>query len=159
MAIECTNIDEFKRFISDEVERIEMLTKRTLFRLGEEAVTTARNRPQRESWFDHTGNLRSSVGYVVSKGGVPIEPNGVIAQSSSFKTIAQGSEGSIKGKEYATKIARSLGGDYGLVVVAGMEYAQLVEDIEGKDVLATATIQAKQNFPIYMENLKRQIEQ
>lgn len=159
MAIECTNLEEFKRFISEEVQRIEFLTKRTLFRIGEEAVTTARNRPQRESWFDHTGNLRSSVGYVVCKGGIPIEPNGVIAQSSSFKTIAHGSEGSVKGKEYATKIAHELGGDYGLVVVAGMEYAQKVEDIEGKDVLATATIETKQKFPIYMENLKRQIEQ
>lgn len=159
MGIECTNLEEFKRAIADEVERVERLTQAALFRLGEEAVTTAKNRPQKESWYDHTGNLRSSVGYVVSKGGVPIEPNGAITNSESFKVRLEGSEGAVKGREYATQIASKLGGDYSLVVVAGMEYAQKVEDIEGKDVLATATLQTKQKFPVYMENLKRQINQ
>lgn len=158
MGVVLTNIDEFKRAIREEVERVDKLTQRALFRLGETTVIEAKHRPQQESWFDHTGNLRSSIGYVVTKGGIPLEANGAVTNSESFKQRLEGAEGSIKGREFATQIAHSLGGDYGLTVVAGMEYAQKVEDIEGKDVLASAEIKARQLFPVYMENLQRQIE-
>ena len=46
-------------------EIIKSLTIRALSELGEECVNRVRDRSGDESWYDHTGNLRSSVGYIV----------------------------------------------------------------------------------------------
>ena len=70
------SIDNVLKAFLNEVERqiIE-----SLCRVGEEAVSLAR-RPHAKDWQDQTGNLRSSVGYVVFKDGVQI-------RQSAFETV------------------------------------------------------------------------
>ena len=46
------------RIINEEV-------KRALLYLGEQSIIKVRDRSGEDSWFDQTGNLRSSVGYAL----------------------------------------------------------------------------------------------
>ena len=127
-----------------------MLTIRALSYLGELCVIEARNRPKEISWVDRTGNLRSSVGYIIAKGGK-------IIKYSDFQQVKAGSEGVDEGKKFAEMLAKQSLSSYVLVVVAGMNYAEYVESMENKDVLASAELYARRNLPTIMEKLKRQI--
>ena len=130
-----TPMSEINAAIKAEARRAEMLTIRALAYLGEKCVIEAKDRPQEASWFDQSGNLRSSVGYVI---GV----NGKIVQYSSFNQVKQGSEGVKEGKELAEELAKKYSKGYALIVVAGMNYAELF---------------ARQELPKMMEKLRMQI--
>lgn len=145
-----TPMSKVNAYLQSEVKRIQMLTIRALSALGELCITDARDRPQEYSWFDHTGNLRSSIGYVIAY-------KGNIVQYSEFKQIKDGSEGSDTGKKFAEEIAKRISKDYALVVVAGMNYAEFVEAMDNKDVLAHPELFAKAQLPKMIKMLKRQI--
>lgn len=151
MGIEMTTpMSEVNKTIQEEIQRIEMLTIRALSYLGELCVIEARDRPQEISWIDRTGNLRSSVGYIIAKGGE-------IIKHSDFQQVKAGDKGSGEGKKFAEELAKKSSNDYVLIVVAGMNYAEQVEAIENKNVLASAELYARKNLPSIMERLKRQI--
>lgn len=86
-------------------------------------------------YIDHTGNLRSSIGYVIVR-------NGSVAYSD-FQKQNVGTEGA-EGVEKAKRLARELAATHndGLVLIglAGMEYAVYVEAIDSKDVITAANI-------------------
>lgn len=146
-----TKPDEIHRILMEEARRVERLAVRALSYLGELCVTKVRDRGGDESWYDQTGNLRSSVGYVIAH-------NGNIIQYSDFNQVRQGSEGVKTGKELAEELVkRYSNADYALVVVAGMNYAEHVEAMENKDVLASAELWAMDRLPKMLEKLKRQI--
>ncbi len=145
-----TPMSEVQAVIQAEAERVEMLTIRALAYLGEKCVIEARDRSPEESWFDQTGNLRSSVGYVISH-------NGKIVQYSSFQQVKNGSEGSKIGKEFAAELIKKYSTGYALVVVAGMNYAEYVEAMDNKVVLASAELFARKELPSMMQKLKTQI--
>ncbi len=107
-----------------------------------------------------TGNLRSSIGYVLAKDGKVIKEGGfkrvagfgANMQRVKFTTISgkdvnfiargksgDGSEGSRKGLEYAREIISQHPKGFTLVVVAGMEYASFV-NAKGFDVLDSAEL-------------------
>lgn len=90
-------------------------------------------------YFDHTGNLRSSIGYVILE-------NGSI-ESDNFKIVHAGTDGK-EGVEKAKKLARQLANTYNtgmvLIGVAGMEYAVYVEAMESKDVITAANIKTEE---------------
>lgn len=94
-----------------------------------------RDRSAKESWIDHTGNLRSSIGFAVYEQGVKF-------MESAFAQVLSGSDGSTKGKKMINDLAKEYSRVYALVVVAGMEYAGEVEALESKDVLASTKIWA-----------------
>lgn len=131
-------------------ERANMLIVRALSMLGEKCVIEAKDRPQEKSWFDQSGNLRSSIGYVIVHNGNIIKYNG-------FIQVKQGTEGPLKGKKLAQEIAMRNTTGYALVVVAGMNYAEYVEAMENKNVLASAELFAKKELPKMMVKLKSQI--
>ena len=81
-------------------------------------------------YTDQTGSLRSSTGDVISD-------DGVIISSSSFETVKNGSEGSVKGKSLAKSIAESIKGKKALVLVAGMDYAPYLQ-AKGRKVMGDA---------------------
>lgn len=145
-----TPIDDINKAIQSELERIDKIVIRALSYLGELCVTEARDRPQDISWIDHTGNLRSSIGYVIVK-------KGVIVKYSEFTHVKGGVDGSNEGKKFAETLAKQFVEDYVLVVVAGMNYAEYVEAIENKNVLASTELYATKNLPIIMRKLRRQI--
>lgn len=139
-----TPMSDIDAFLNSELERIYRLTVRMLCLLGEKCVIEARTNGQ---YTDQTGNLRSSIGYVVVY-------NGGIVDGSSFNTVAQGSDGSTQGRELAEKLAKNYKKGYALIVVAGMNYASYVEAIENKSVLISAELFARRELPSMIEKLR-----
>lgn len=150
MGITLTNGNEFRLDLLAEIRRADMLTVRALSMLGEMTVSMARSRSAEDSWIDRTGNLRSSVGYIVLR-------DGEIVSASDFGQVKQGADGSKAGRQFAEEIARDIHSDYALIVVAGMNYASYVEAIESKDVLAGPELFARKNLPVMLKKLERQI--
>lgn len=114
--------------------------------IGEEAVKIAR---ERGSYNDITGNLRSSIGYVILVNGKPVL-NGESKTFSGVRKIGDkeisynGIEGTKQGKKILQKLHGKFPTGIVLIVCAGMKYAAYVEDIHHKDVLATAKLEAEQ---------------
>ncbi len=145
-----TKLSEVHDMLMREAERVERLTIRALSKLGEQCVTKIRDRAGDKSWYDQTGNLRSSVGYVIAH-------NKNIIQYSTFNQVNQGSEGVKTGKDLAKELAKRYSNNYVLIVVAGMNYAEFVEAMDNKDVLASTELRAREKVPLMLEKLKRQI--
>lgn len=145
-----TKLSEVHDMLMRETERVERLTIRSLSKLGEQCVTKIRDRAGDKSWYDQTGNLRSSVGYVIAH-------NKNIIQYSTFNQVNQGSEGVKTGKDLAKELAKRYSNNYVLIVVAGMNYAEFVEAMDNKDVLASTELWAREQVPLMLEKLKRQI--
>ena len=119
--------------------------------LGLLCVRRIRDRCGDESWYDQTGNLRSSIGYAIySYGMKQIE--------SAFDSVLGGSEGSQKGKKMVADLASKYSDTYALVVVAAMEYADYVEAIDSKDVLASTEIYAKSEVNRYLDKAIKEAE-
>ena len=133
------------------IDKIEADVEKAIFESyvqeGKYLADLTRNRSEEESWYDQTGNLRSSIGYVVSK-------NGVVKSISDF---SDGTEGSKKGEEVAKDVALESPG-WALNLVAGMEYAEYVERIEGKNVLASARAKMIEDVPTIARRIKERIE-
>jgi hypothetical protein len=125
-----------------------------LERIGIECVTIARGRKLGEDYTDQSGNLRGSIGYVISH-------DGVIIGESSFDPVTgnkgtAGQEGPVMGRQYAEErvaehYAKHGSGYYCLHVVAGMNYADYVQRLHNRDVLESAVLHAKS----IVDNMKR----
>lgn len=122
---------------------IDMLIDRMLY-IGEQCVNTAR---ESGSYNNITGNLRSSIGYVVLHDGEVVSYGKTEAYSGEK---GNGAEGVSSAKTFLDELV--LGDHTGitLIVVAGMKYAIYVEAIHNKDVLTSAKLVA--------ENLLKQLE-
>ena len=153
MGISCTNINDFIddmescfRAVCEEVDYqiVEMLCS-----IGEEAVTTAKTIPEERGFTDRTGNLRSSIGYVVFKDGKPV--------TEYFIQKNDGKEGVEKGRELAEQIGKETAG-YTLVVVAGMNYAVCVES-KGRDVLTSGELKAKEILPKHLDDMYKNVKE
>ncbi|WPU91795.1 hypothetical protein SNE25_20980 [Mucilaginibacter sabulilitoris] len=97
---------------------------------GRDLVEKARAKTKLGGGFGNiTWNLRSSIGYLIIYNGQVVE--------TYFPTLETGAEGSDTGEKYAREIATLIDIHEGvqLVIVAGMEYAVLVErqGIEGQE--------------------------
>lgn len=124
--------------------------------LAEECVNRVRDRSADDSWIDHSGNLRSSIGYIITV-------NGEIAVKGGFKPTnapdGNGSEGQKTGADYAQSlVSRFSSTPLALVVVAGMEYAVFVEARDNKDVLAATELWARAEWKRREPQLKAKIE-
>lgn len=150
MAIEATRIakDFINNYLNRIVEIVHDEIKRTLNRLGEECVIKVRDRSGADSWFDQTGNLRSSVGYGYYEEGKKI-------LESSFSQVLGGSEGVDAGRKMIDDLARLYSKTFALVVVAGMNYADEVEARDNKDVLASAELWARKEIISRLEQAKQ----
>lgn len=81
--------------------------------IGEQFVNKAR---LSGNYKDRTGNLRSSIGYIILKDGNVIDKN-----------FAGNQEGVSKGQQVANEVALQYPQGWVLIGVAGMEYAAYVE--------------------------------
>lgn len=116
---------------------------RTFAFVGEQCIKRIRDRNGEDSWFDQTGNLRSSIGYGVYNHGKSV-------LESAFNVVKSGVEGPAKGEQLLNELASKYAETYALVVVAGMEYADYVEAMEKKDVLASTHLWAKGQMQFYL---------
>lgn len=119
--------------------------------LGLLCIKRIRDRSGDESWYDQTGNLRSSIGYAIYS-------HGMKQIESTFNAVLGGSEGSQKGRKMVSDLASKYSDTYALVVVAAMEYADYVEAIDSKDVLASTEIYAKSEVNRYLEKAIKEAE-
>ena len=115
--------------------------------VGEQVVNRARNTSEKGHDFtDRTGNLRSSIGYVITV-------DGQIVSSSDFRPVLTGNEGSGVGQSFAKFLAQQFPTGIALVVVAGMSYAGYVA-ARGFDVLDSSQELAKRLVPRMLDKLK-----
>lgn len=153
-------MDEITREIEEKAERWREALIYNLNVIGEKCVNAARQlpslsrddedaaRPHQPNYIDDTGNLRSSIGYV-------LVADGEIVTMSAFETVGKGKEGSDTGKTYAESLARNHPTGIALVVVAGMHYAEYVA-AKGYDVLDSAELLAEQLVAKLINDLKQQ---
>nr|DAS93112.1 MAG TPA: hypothetical protein [Caudoviricetes sp.] len=137
-----TPTTEIDRYIAGRVEAIKKAIVYNLCAVGEQVLNAAR---LTNSYKDQTGNLRSSIGYVVAV-------DGEIVQMSSFDTVKEGREGSRGGKEYAMQLVRDFPHGIVLIVVAGMNYASYVS-AKGYDVLDGSELLADKLVPQMLQQL------
>lgn len=108
-----------------------------LQQIGEECIRIAR---ESGSYNDITGNLRSSIGYVILYDGKPM----VYGESKQYDGKKGHGEA---GPPAAEALLKSLQAKFPwgivLIVCAGMNYAAYVEHIRHKDVLTTAELKAE----------------
>ena len=102
-------------------------------------------------FIDHTGNLRSSLGAAVAK-------DAKVVFSTPFQTVLGGSKGSAAGKNAIQRAASDMRNRMAKIMVAGMDYAQKVEDIDSKDVLDTRRIQCEREANDVIERAMRKAE-
>lgn len=107
-------------------QQIEDAVLLRLIRVGEQFVTNARNKAD---FTDRTGNLRSSIGYVIIKNGVQLKEN--------FKQTAGGPDGIENAEKAIANAAAKYPSGLVLIGVAGMDYAAAVES-RGFDVITTS---------------------
>ncbi len=143
MEVSCNfrGVEKIEQAISNVLASVETKILNVLKYAGETAVAYAR---QLNTYQDRTGNLRSSVGYVIYK-------NGQLSDRSGFEQGYRKEEikanveynGSETGLALAQKVAQRIEAPFVLVVVAGMNYAAAVER-RGYDVLTGASIEASE---------------
>ncbi|MFV0536836.1 MAG: hypothetical protein ACK5M3_05610 [Dysgonomonas sp.] len=129
--------------IRRKIENAEKVIVNTLKYVGEMCVNEARSNGD---YIDQTGNLRSSIGYVILK-------DGVIA-SENVKASSRGSDkstGTREAKQFINELAAKFDKGIVLIVVAGMNYASLVET--RRNVLSSARLLAKRETPRMMQEL------
>lgn len=119
--------------------------QRGLSILGEKCVKRIRDRGYDESWKDQTGNLRSSIGYAIYNHGKKII-------ESAFAVIKNGTDGANEGRKMVEELAKKYSETYALVVLAGMNYAEIVERMDSKDVLASTELWAKTQVDEHIKN-------
>lgn len=131
-------VDGIKR---QQINRLQML--------GEMCVNHARSVPMEQGFQDQTGNLRSSIGYMVFVDGVAVH--------SMFEQIKEGAQGVKAGEALAQRVGERNPQGVCLVVTAGMNYALYVES-KGHDVITTAEHLAQRELPRMLEKLVSQIK-
>lgn len=143
-----TPLSEVDRTLYKSFEILKNEITKSLVKLGEECIAKIRVRSGSESWYDRTGNLRSSIGYAVYDYGIKqIE--------SAFQIVRNGNEGSSEGKKMISQLGSEYSNAYALVVVAGMNYASYVEALENKDVLASTELWAKSVVDARLKRAKK----
>ena len=83
-------MSEVDAYLEEQIQRIEQQTIYNLSYVGERCLNEARST---NSYKDQTGNLRSSIGYVIVK-------DGKIVQMSDFATVKNGREGTQGGAAF-----------------------------------------------------------
>lgn len=129
--------DQLEREVRRNIQRIIA----SLQYVGETVVNEIRT-SHISDWNDRTGNLRSSVGYILSVDGQPLNMSGFerVDGPDREKSTEDGSE---SGRAYAQSLCSLYPKGIALIVVAGMEYAAYVEAMENKVVLAQGEIEAR----------------
>jgi hypothetical protein len=160
------NASQIAKMIADKRLAIQNAILSRLQFAGEEFVVNARNT---DTYHDQTGNLRSSIGYVVYHNGQLLSDNfqavgarkryGTSNHNAVQKKYGTGTktdEGVMKARELADEVAAEHPQGFVLVCVAGMEYAASVE-ARGYDVITTSSISAVKDLKQAMRDLKSKI--
>lgn len=137
-----TPMSEIDAYLAEQIERYEAQIIYNLSYVGEQCLNEARST---NSYKDQTGNLRSSLGYMIVR-------DGVIVEMSDFKVVKQGQQGSKDGSAFIRKVVGEFTSGIALIVVAGMNYAGYVS-AKGYNVLDSSELMAERLVPAIMKQL------
>lgn len=133
-----TDMRKLKKGLQIKMNDIVLHLVKELTYIGEECIKIAR---ENGSYKDRTGNLRSSIGYVVLVDGKPV----VYGQPKQYSgEEGDGSAGAPAADALLKKLQAKFTWGVVLIVCAGMNYAAYVEAIHHKDVLTSAELKAEQ---------------
>jgi hypothetical protein len=134
---------QFKDVLNGVLVVAEKKIEAGLVEIGVQFVADAKANGQ---YMNDTGNLRSSIGYIVSKGRKII--------SSGFNTVQGGNVGKTKGFFLAKSMLKdNKERALRLIVVAGMEYASILES-KGRDVLTGSSSKAINDLKSLVNRVK-----
>ena len=134
-------LEGIKRVIHEKLDKIEQAIIMRLQFVGETFVKNAR---ENANFTDRTGNLRSSIGYVILKNGERI--------ASDIKP-GKGGETS---ETVLGKVVPNFPKGFVLIVVAGMEYAAAVES-KNFDVLTGSSLIAEDELRTAIKEMSKKI--
>jgi hypothetical protein len=132
---------DIRKMIGAKKEAIKNAVLLNLQRVGEIFVRQAR---LNDTYKDRTGNLRSSIGYVVLYNGQQLYQNFESKGGGSGVDAARGVIEDVKSK-FPTGFV--------LIGCAGMDYAAAVE-AKGYDVITASSIEAETNLKVAIERIK-----
>jgi len=133
---------EIEAEIEKQIQAKKKVVINTLTYIGKQCVNVARSL---NTYQDQTGNLRSSIGFLVVS-------DGIVVSQSSFPTVKKGLKGKANGETFINSLLSQHSNGIVLIVVAGMQYASYVEAM-GLDVLSTAELLAEQKVPEMLTQL------
>ncbi len=136
---------QITQLLQQRRQRVQDAVLSMLKRTGEQFVTNAR---ENANFKDRTGNLRSSMGYVVLYNGQQI--------SNDFKTVSGGKEGKQIAKEVIDAIKKEFPRGFVLIGVAGMDYAAAVE-AKGYDVITASSTTAEETLKSAVKQIRDKI--
>ena len=142
------NSNDIERILREKIEKYHQKVIRILRIVGEKCINEAR---EYGSYQDQTGNLRSSIGYIVLKDGKPIEKGGFAPTERGTK---KGKDGQKEGETFINKVTSQYPKGFVLVVVAGMKYAAYVE-AHNYNVLSSAELLAEKEVPKLLKALSQ----
>ncbi len=125
-------VKEVGRVFDDFMKGHEEKTLEVMRYEGEAFVNRAR---ENQTYLDQTGNLRSSIGYIIVHNGIIVDQN--------FKLSKEGDDratGKAEAMGYAIELAKQYPIGWVLVGFAGMNYAAAVES-RGYDVITDSANQ------------------
>lgn len=129
-----TDMRKLKKGVEAKMKNIADFLIFRLSQIGEECVRIAR---ESGDYNNITGNLRSSIGYVILYDGKPVV-YGASKQYSGKK--GNGEAGPAAAEELLTSLQSKYPWGIVLIVCAGMKYAAYVEAVHHKDVLTAAEL-------------------
>ncbi len=127
-----TDMRKLREGLNMKMKGISDLIIKQLSYIGEQAVKTARDNGK---YNDITGNLRSSIGYMVLYDGKPV----VYGASKQYSgKEGNGEQGAPAAEALLNKLQAKFPWGIVLIICAGMNYAAYVEFKKDKDVLHSA---------------------
>lgn len=144
MGIKAVNLNDVIRKLNASVEQMRM---EVTMALQTACIQTVANARLLNTYTDRTGNLRSSIGYVVYDKGVKV--------GEDFKLYPKeedGSKGMDQAKTLADIVAQEYSNDTVAILVAGMNYAVYVES-RGYDVISGPMEEFTSIFESYIKEL------
>lgn len=127
---------DIKKIFDKLGDSMDVVVLDILQRTGEEFVKVARLDGQ---YIDHTGNLRSSIGYIILRNGEVISKNFKLSNKEGTDKYT----GMREAEQLAMELTSLYSKGYVLIGVAGMKYAAYVEAMENKDVISLAADKAE----------------
>lgn len=144
---------DFQKEIDAFLQRVEKVTINELMQVGLEFVQDARLKTKAQGGFDdQTGNLRSSIGFILMHDGNIVHRDFELSDGGTEKA-----EGLSTGIKAAEEIAGAYPKGWAIITVAGMEYASWVE-AKGYDVITGSTLGAQAKLDKAFQNVLKAFE-
>ncbi|AMQ00933.1 hypothetical protein AY601_4082 [Pedobacter cryoconitis] len=164
---------DFDKLVKEEMARIIKVTQNELIQVGLQFVRDARSKIPDDNYReainslayakgetraqlgsdspgfnDDTGNLRSSIGFILMYDGELVYQDFQLSSKGTDK-----SAGLALGTAYAQKLGEDYKTGWAIITVAGMEYASWVEAL-GYDVITGSTLGAQKILSIAFQNVE-----